>query len=196
MNGDDVCLDTLPSSYRLVERDKKQYTFKIAVNKFQRQWTSKNRDFITEFEEIKDIWLKSYEDLGSEEEIRNLNYSEQRLSMDVEVLSIGNYYDSPDSLVLSFEDKLVYMTNYLLATNIYMNRSILEMIKKYEKLLDDELKSLSETVAPIFDTMREIANTYSQVINEIIKFDVDNPHKAIRKMYIDRFENRLITLTQ
>lgn len=64
------------------------------------------------------------------------------------------------------------------------------MITKYEKNLEDELKTLFESIAPIFDRMREIANTYSQIMTDIVKFDVDNPHKIIRKVYIERFENR------
>jgi len=164
----------------------------MAFYEFQRQWTSKIRDVITEFEEIRDIRLKPLEDVDGEsyDDDNYVDDTEDRITMDVQVLSFHRYFDSPESLISAFEDDLTGMTNRLLVTNNYMNRSILEMIRKYEKNINDELKSLFETLALTFDGMPEIVNTYSQVMTQLVKFDVDNPHKAIRKVYIDHFENR------
>lgn len=147
---------------------------------------------ITEFEEIRDIRLKCFEDVDGES-YHDDNYvddSENHISINVEVITVRRYFDSPESLISAFEDELTSMANRLMVNNNYMNRSILEMIRKYEKNIDDELKSLFETLALTFDSMPEIANTYSQLMTQIVKFDVDNPHKAIRKVYIDHFENR------
>lgn len=172
-------------AFRLADRDDRKFKFNIAYYEFLRNWTCKSREDIAEFEEIRSVRLKSAED--KIEDLERLNSNADNLSMDIQIVSIKEYFKIVVSL---FEDELVILIDRLNQTNIYMNKSIMEIISKYEKILEDELKSLSDLIVPICFEMREITSAYSIILNKHVKFDVDNPHKRLQKFYTDHFENR------
>lgn len=82
------------------------------------------------------------------------------------------------------------LTDELLIMNIKLNRSINTIIDKYENILKEEMKAFLDSLEPIFFNMREAENTYSQVLTENVKLVVNNVHKLIPKMFLNKFENR------
>lgn len=175
-------------AFRLADRDDRKFKFNIAFYKFLRKWTCKSREDISEFEEIRSTRLKTVDD--KIDDLERLNSNIENLSLDIQIISIKQYLNSPDILLSLFEDELVILIDRLNHTNIYMNKSIMEIISKYEKILEDELKSLSDLIVPICFEMREITSAYSVTLNKHVKFDVDNPHKRLQTFYTDHFENR------
>lgn len=175
-------------AFRLADRDDRKFKFNTAFYKFLRDWTNKSREDIAEFEEIRSTRLKTADD--KIDDFERLNSSVYDLSLDIQIISIKEYFNSPEILLSLFEDELILLIDRLNQTNIYMNKSIMEIISKYEKILEDELKSLSDLIVPICFEMREITGAYSLILNKHVKFDVDNPHKRLQKFYTDHFENR------
>lgn len=183
-----IHVSIMSMDFRLADRDDRKFKFNIAYYEFLRKWTCKNRDDIAEFEEIRNTRLKTNED--KIDDIERLNSNEDNLSLEIQIISIKEYFNSPEILLSLFEDELILLIERLNTTNIYMNKSIMEIISKYEKILEDELKSLSDLIVPICFEMREVTNSYSLILNKHVKFDVDNPHKRLQKFYTDHFESR------
>lgn len=164
-------------------RDKRKFTFHVAYYRFERKWTTSIQKMLKEFEEIRNIRMRSIgENINKAEAEHNDVNADLRLTYE--------NFNPPETFIMIFKQELFEVTGRMCIYNIYMNKSILAMINSYEKILDDELKSFTENLDPMFFNMHQIKNDYIQVLFECVKFDVNNPHKILPKQFTDYFEDR------
>lgn len=157
----------------------------MAFYTFVREWTQLSRDMVREYEEIRTLRMKHFE-----KNSKDYLPSDESLSVALDNLSIKKQFDSVESLISAFDDELLSLTDRLHVKNMYMNKSIVAMIGKFEKILDDEFKLFVELLIPIFFNLREVENTYASELTDNVKVFVNNPKKVITKDFMDHFENR------
>lgn len=144
---------------------------------------------IREYEEIRMLRMENY--VQNSKDYLKLTSDEGSL-IKPHHLSIKKQFNSVDSSMKTsvFDDELFARTDQLYVNNIYINKSIMEMIGKYQKLLDDELKSFIEQLIPIFFNLREVENVYSSELADNVKVFVNDPKIVIMKDFMDHFKNR------
>lgn len=157
----------------------------MAFYTFVREWTQLSRDMVREYEEIRTLRMKHFE-----KNSKDYLPSDESLSVALDNLSIKKQFDSVESLISAFDDELLSLTDRLHVKNMYMNKSIVAMIGKFEKILDDEFKLFVELLIPIFFNLREVENAYASELTDNVKVFVNNPKKVITKDFMDHFENR------
>jgi hypothetical protein len=161
-------------------------TFKMSHNRFERKLTYESRDIIKEFEEIRRIRLGP-----TEEQLIDIETNEKRISQDSAKIerNIQEYF-SIESFVSVSEDNIIAMKKKLHQKNIYMNKTIMDLISKYTKFVEEELKSFLELLVPIFFNMRAVISTYTEILSENVRLAVNNPIKVIPKEFINHFGSR------
>lgn len=161
----------------------------MACYTFEKKWTFKSRDEVREFENIFKIRIEHLENqIGGFENLLIDGIKHKMTNFNAQT----NYeqYDSFDNFVAALEDDIIALTDRLHTNNIYMNRCIVSMISKYQKLLDEELKSFLELIGPIFFNMREAESTYSKILVESVKQVISNPRKIISDYFMNYFKNK------
>ncbi|XP_025192320.1 dynein regulatory complex subunit 3-like [Melanaphis sacchari] len=175
------------SLQKLTVRDEMFSTFKMSHNKFERKLTYESRDIIDEFEEIRRIRIEPIEgqliDIETNEITNNQN--------SIRIEKICEHF-SIESFVSVTEDEIIVLKRKLHEKNIYMNKTIMDMISKYTKFVEEELKLFLELLVPIFFNMRAIISTYTEILSENVRLAVNNPIKIIPKEFINHFENRFV----
>jgi len=164
-------------------RDEKKFAFRLAYYKFERKWTTQMQFMLKEYEEIRNMKIKSIGEILEQGRIDKANDSEYGIF-------IYGQFDTPETLKSIFMIELETITERLNINNIYINKSIMSMISKYEKILEDEIKTFLELLVPIFFNMLEEKKNYLQTLSDLVKFDVNNPHKRLPKFLTDHFEDR------
>lgn len=153
--------------------------------RFERKWTYKSREVLKEFEEVKRIRLQP-----TEEQLVDSKKSEKNISQETVVFENAFENFSIESFIAVFEEEVIALKKKLHSRNIYMNKSIMDMISKYTKIVEEELKLFLELLVPIFFNMRDIVYTYSEKLNENVRLVVNNPVKVIPNEFINHFGNR------
>lgn len=173
--------------FRLTVRDEMFSKFKVNHNRFERKLTYENRDIIKEFEEIRRLRMEP-----TEQQLMDIETNEMGISQDSFGVGVGveNDHFSIESFVSVSESDIIIMKRKLHKKNIYMNKTIMDLISKYTKLVEEELKLFLELLVPIFFNMRAIISTYSEILSENVRLAVNNPIKIIPKEYINHFGNR------
>lgn len=161
-------------------------TFKMSHSRFERKLTYESRDIIKEFEEIRRIRLGP-----TEEQLIDIETNEKRISQDSSKMerNIHEYY-LIESFVSVSEKNIIAMKKKLHQKNIYMNKTIMDLISKYTKFVEEELKSFLELLVPIFFNMRAVISTYTEILSENVRLAVNNPIKVIPKEFINHFGSR------
>jgi len=171
--------------FRLTVRDEMFSKFKMSHNRFERKLTYESRDIVKEFEEIRRIRMAP-----SDEQSNDYDTNESSITEDSdEIENVGEQF-SIDSFIAVSEFEIIALKTKLHEKNIYMNKSITDMISKYTNFVEVELKSFLELLVPIFFNMREIVSVYSEILSENIRLAVNNPIKVIPKEFINHFGNR------
>ncbi|XP_060845868.1 dynein regulatory complex subunit 3-like [Rhopalosiphum padi] len=174
------------SLQKLTVRDEMFTTFKMSHSRFERKLTYESRDIIKEFEEIRRIRLGP-----TEEQLIDIETNEKRISQDSSKIerNIQEYY-LIESFVSVSEKNIIAMKKKLHQKNIYMNKTIMDLISKYTKFVEEELKSFLELLVPIFFNMRAVISTYTEILSENVRLAVNNPIKVIPKEFINHFGSR------
>jgi len=171
--------------YRLTVRDEMFSKFKMSHNRFERKLTYESRDILKEFEEIRRIRMddpigQSYDFDSNEKSISQVSHTIEHIS---EKFSI-------ETFIVVSEYEIIALKRKLHEKNIYMNKTITDMISKFTNFVEEELKSFLELLVPIFFNLREIVSTYSEILSENIRLAVNNPIKVIPKEFINQFGDR------
>jgi len=158
----------------------------MSHSRFERKLTYESRDIIKEFEEIRRIRLGP-----TEEQLIDIETNEKRISQDSSKMerNIHEYY-LIESFVSVSEKNIIAMNKKLHQKNIYMNKTIMDLISKYTKFVEEELKSFLELLVPIFFNMRAVISTYTEILSENVRLAVNNPIKVIPKEFINHFGSR------
>jgi len=172
--------------FRLTVRDEMFSKFKMSHNRFERKLTYDSRDIVKEFEEIRRIRMAP----SSEEQSSDFDSNEIKISQDPDAVENLSEQFSIESFIAISEFEIIALKTKLHEKNIYMNKSITDMISKYTNFVEVELKSFLELLVPMFFNMREIVSTYSEILSENIRLAVNNPIKVIPKEFINHFGNR------
>jgi len=167
-------------------RDEMYSKFKMSHNRFERKLTYMSRDIIKEFEEIRRIRMNP----SSEEQSSDFSSNETSMSQDLDNVDNLSEHLSIDTFIAVSEFEIIALKTKLHEKNIYMNKSITDMISKYTNFVEVELKSFLELLVPMFFNMREIVSTYSEILSENIRLAVNNPIKVIPKEFINHFGDR------
>lgn len=96
---------------------------------------------------------------------------------------------SIESFLAVFEEEVVALKKKLHAKNIYINKSIMDMIRNYIKIIEEKLKLFLEllvliivlTYVILYSDYYFFFDTYSEKLNENVKLAVNNPVKIITK---------------
>jgi len=171
--------------FRLTVRDEMFSKFKMCHNRFERKLTYESRDIIKEFEEIRRLRMEP-----TEQQLMDIEINEMDISQDSFGVGVENDHFSIESFVSVSEGDIIIMKRKLHQKNIYMNKTIMDLISKYTKLVEEELKLFLELLVPIFFNMRAIISTYSEILSENVRLAVNNPIKIIPKEFINHFGNR------
>ncbi|XP_060860159.1 dynein regulatory complex subunit 3 [Metopolophium dirhodum] len=174
------------SLQKLTVRDEMFSQFKMSHNRFERKLTYNSRDIVKEFEEIRRIRMAP----SSHEQSSDFDSNETKISQDPDTVENLSEQFSIESFIAISEFEIIALKTKLHEKNIYMNKSITDMISKYTNFVEVELKSFLELLVPIFFNMREIVSTYSEILSENIRLAVNNPIKVIPKEFINHFGNR------
>jgi len=158
----------------------------MSHNRFERKLTYMSRDIVKEFEEIRRIRMAP----SSKEQSSDFDLNETSISQDLENVEHLSEQFSIESFIAVSEFEIIALKTKLHEKNIYMNKSITDMISKYTNFVEVELKSFLELLVPMFFNIREIVSTYSEILSENIRLAVNNPIKVIPKEFINHFGNR------
>lgn len=159
--------------------------FKMSHNRFERKLTYESRDIVKEFEEIRRIRMDP-----NDEQSNDFDSNEKITSQDFDaILPISEQF-SIETFIDVSECEIIALKRKLHEKNIYINKSITDMISKYTNIVEEELKLFLELLVPIFFNMRETVSTYSEILSENIRLAVNNPIKVIPKEFINQFGNR------
>lgn len=148
--------------------------YEVAYHAFETEWTNQSRYMIREYEELRNMRLQRVENDGDVHSSTDVD-SERSESE----LTVRDIFGSGEFTLTVLENELKQVVDRLRERNIYMNECILSMIGKYDKILEEDIKSFLESLNPMFYNMREVENTYSQVLVDSIKIYMDNPNKKI-----------------
>lgn len=159
--------------------------FKMSHNRFERKLTYESRDIVKEFEEIRRMRMAP-----PKKQTNDFDTNETSISQDPNEIEYLTEQFSIESFIAVSEFEIIALKTKLHEKNIYMNKSITDMISKYTNFVEVELKSFLELLVPIFFNMREIVSTYSEILSENIRLAVNNPIKVIPKEFINQFGNR------
>ncbi|KAE9536918.1 hypothetical protein AGLY_006725 [Aphis glycines] len=173
------------SLQKLTVRDEMFSKFKMSHNRFERKLTYESRDIIKEFEEIRRLRMEP-----TEQQLMDIETNEMGINQDSFGVGVENDHFSIESFVSVSEGDIIIMKRKLHKKNIYMNKTIMDLISKYTKLVEEELKLFLELLVPIFFNMRAIISTYSEILSENVRLAVNNPIKIIPKEFINHFGNR------
>lgn len=122
------------------------------------------------------------------EELR-VDDSEKMASISETVISLLNL-EAIESLILKNDEELISLTDRLHMNNSYMTESILSMISKYETILKDEIKTLTESLITIYSNIREAEMNYRQELKSNVVLSVNDPNKVLPPEIMKHFENR------
>ncbi|KAL4127254.1 hypothetical protein QTP88_011433 [Uroleucon formosanum] len=173
------------SIQKLTVRDEMFSKFKMSHNRFERKLTYESRDIVKEFEEIRRMRMAP-----PKKQTNDFDTNETSISQDPNEIEYLTEQFSIESFIAVSEFEIIALKTKLHEKNIYMNKSITDMISKYTNFVEVELKSFLELLVPIFFNMREIVSTYSEILSENIRLAVNNPIKVIPKEFINQFGNR------
>ncbi|CAI6355880.1 unnamed protein product [Macrosiphum euphorbiae] len=174
------------SLQKLTVRDEMFFKFKMSHNRFERKLTYMSRDIIKEFEEIRRIRTSP----SSKEQSSDFSSNETSMTQDLDNVDNLSEHLSIDTFIAVSEFEIIALKTKLHEKNIYMNKTITDMISKYANFVEVELKSFLELLVPMFFNMREIVSTYSEILSENIRLAVNNPIKVIPKEFINHFGDR------
>ncbi|XP_050436539.1 dynein regulatory complex subunit 3-like [Adelges cooleyi] len=161
----------------LLQREQASEKFNLAYYAFEKKWTDKGRNMICEFLNVRYFRMKTIAGQYDTNEESKINNSTQ--SKPVEHSDGGGVYAvSVEVLEQSFADETEALCFRLHLNNFYMNKSIVTMIGKYEKNLEDILKIFLEPLVERFADLREVENDYSQALSESVKMVLNNPDNA------------------
>jgi len=124
--------------FRLTVRDEMLSKFKMSHNRFERKLTYESRDIVKEFEEIRRIRMTPTKEQSNDFDI---NESIEQGPDKIEHLS---EQFSIESFIAVSEYEIIALKRKLHEKNIYMNKSITDMISKYTNFVEVELKSFLE----------------------------------------------------
>jgi len=158
----------------------------MSHNRFERKLTYESRDILKEFEEVRRIRM----DDPTEEQLYNSDSNENSIKQSTHTIEQISEKFSIETFIAVSEYEIIALQRKLHEKNIYMNKSITDMISKYTNFVEEELKSFLELLVPIFFNLREIVSTYSEILNENIRLAVNNPIKVIPKEFITQFGDR------
>jgi hypothetical protein len=117
----------------------------------------------------------------NEEFIDNDSYPDDGSIFIYKKLDTSNYHLIP--IIRRLTDNLNYI-------NMNMNIFIINLIKKVEDELENEIKIFLESLTPIFVSMREVEDNYSKVLSRNVKSAMGNPNRVIPDMYIQHFKDK------
>jgi len=158
----------------------------MSHNRFERKLTYESRDILKEFEEIRRIRMND----PTEEQSYDFDSNEKSIIQGFNTIDHISEKFSIETFIVVSEYEIIALKRKLHEKNIYMNKSITDMISKYTNFVEEELKSFLELLVPIFFNLREIVSTYSEILNENIRLAVNNPIKVIPKEFINQFGDR------
>lgn len=172
--------------YRLTVRDEMFSKFKMSHNRFERKLTYESRDILKEFEEIRRIRMDD-----PIEQSNDFDSNEKSITQGSHTIeNIVSEKFSIETFIVVSEYEIITLKRKLHEKNIYMNKTITDMISKYTNFVEEELKSFLELLVPIFFNLREIVSNYSEILSENIRLAVNNPIKVIPKEFINQFGDR------
>lgn len=175
--------------FRRVARDEIGLEFKTANSILKKKLTNKSRSLITDFEFIVYSRIKSFE-IQFKDEKNTLNTLEENSNEQLTASTYDAPFESHECFERMLKKEVKSLTNRLHRNNDYVNECVMSQIKKYERKLDDELKSFLELTVPIFFNIREAETMYSDVLVDSLKNDVNNPRRKIPEKVLNYFEKR------